>query len=62
MKIKQTRVFLLVHRICHFRVIVHFKVFSFYYIVKSMEACEQNISRTASVRVMIVGSRIVSKL
>ena len=47
MKIKKTRICFLVHRICHCRVIALFKVFFIF-----ITACEQNISRTASARVM----------
>ena len=52
MEIKKTHIFFLVHGICHCRVIALF-IFLHY---KPMEACEQNITRTAEVRVMIFGS------
>ena len=47
MKIKKTRGFFLVHRIFHCRVLALFICFSFLLHCKPMEACEQNISRTA---------------
>ena len=43
MKIKKTRIFFLVHDICHCRVIA-LLIFLHY---KPMEACEQNMTRTA---------------
>ena len=58
MKIKKTRIFFLVHEICHCRVIALF-IFSHY---KPLEACEQNITRTALAKVMIFVSQIVSKV
>ena len=41
MKIKKTRVFFLVHRICHCRVIALFQVFFILFHCKPMEACEK---------------------
>ena len=61
MKIKETHIFFLVHRICYCRVIALFNVFHFYYILR-LEACEQNISRTVLARVSVLGSQIVSDL
>ena len=49
----------LVNPICHCRVIALFKVFSLH--CKPMEAIEKNISRTARARVLIFGSKTVSK-